>query len=167
MTSCSLLDTFNVDVLEAILTHLPPRHLLAAGAACRDLAAAAETVFRTVHCAPRGWRPPRRPRGEAATVTHYPWRRTWLTHACSSCAAAPGDFQAWRSLGGGASSRVATLCGVCVRREAVVEALARAGARVDLVGASGRHLLSRSDETRLGFGPAPPRKRRVRRWAVR
>ena len=148
----SLIEALHADALECVLTHLPPPALLAAGAACRALATSAEHVFRLQHCQPQGWRPPRRPRGEAAAVAFFPWRAVWLRNACSSCAAQPGEFQAWRSLGGGASARVAGLCGVCVRRRAVVEALRRVGARVDLVSTTGRSLLMREDERRARGG---------------
>ena len=62
-----------LDVLEAVVGHLPFEELLRISLVSGTLAAAAEPAFKTL-CGTRGWRFPRRPRGLDASRSLYPWR---------------------------------------------------------------------------------------------
>lgn len=62
-----------LDVLEAVVGHLPSEELLRVSLVSGTLAAAAEPAFKTL-CGACGWRFPRRPRGLDASRSLYPWR---------------------------------------------------------------------------------------------
>ncbi len=53
---------------------------------CRLLAQASEDAFKST-CVSAGWMVPRRPRGEAAGMKHYPWRSLywWVPRNKPSC----------------------------------------------------------------------------------
>lgn len=62
-----------LDLLEGVVAQLPAEELLRVSLVSGSLARAAEAAFRAV-CISNGWRFPRRPRGQDASQSIYPWR---------------------------------------------------------------------------------------------
>lgn len=67
------LGSLPLDLLEGVVAQLPAEELLRVSLVSGSVARAAEAAFRAV-CASNGWRFPRRPRGQDASQSMYPWR---------------------------------------------------------------------------------------------
>lgn len=160
-----LLD-LNIDMLTEVAHALARDHppsLLALAATSKLLASAAEPALRAA-CLSKGWHPSRRPRGDealaAAAGPQAAWRALFRRRMCGACSARPGEFQAFEKRGGGwrgAGSNTETrlrflLCRECVRLPRVSDKLAESDLRLDLVGLSGKRLLSAREEAELGVG---------------
>lgn len=164
----------HIDMLTECARQLDPASLLSFAAVSSNFSRAAEVVFRE-RCRSRGWQLPRLPRGAdalaAAAGPHASWRALYRRRICGACNGQPGEFQAFEGRGGGgcgfgdgaAVTRLRyLLCARCVRLPEVSRKLALLGLRVDLVGLSGRRLLSEAEE-RSAFGGGGGRGKRGRR----
>ena len=159
----------HIDMLTECARQLDPASLLSFAAVCSAFSRAAEVVFRE-RCLDRRWSLPRRPRGAealaAAAGPHASWRALYRRRICGACSGHPGEFQAFERRGGGggtgggeASKLRYLLCAKCVRRPGVSGRLAALNLRLDLVGLSGRRLLSEAEE-RSAFGGGGRRRGR-------
>lgn len=152
------LSSLHIDMLTECATHLDPASLLSFAAVSPTFAAAAEPVLRA-RCRASGWTPARKPRGAealaAAAGSHASWRALYRRRVCGACSGEPGEFQAFEKIGGGSGDVVTKLrhllCKSCVRSPEVSRRLAALELRLDLVGLSGKRLLSVSEE-RSAFG---------------
>ncbi|CAI5463602.1 unnamed protein product [Closterium sp. Yama58-4] len=80
----------DLDLLSAIFAKLPFKTLLAASQVCRFWSQASEHLFQK-ECERKGWKPPRRPRGQTEVSSFRPWRSLFFRHACRSCGG-KGEF---------------------------------------------------------------------------
>lgn len=149
----------HIDMLSECASHLDPASLLSFAAVARPFAAAADPVLRE-RCRARGWALARKPRGAealaAAASSHASWRALYRRRICGACSGEPGEFQAFEKRGGGSGDAATKLryllCKKCVRSQPeVARRLAALELRLDLVGLSGRRLLSEAEE-RSAFG---------------
>jgi hypothetical protein len=156
----------HVDMLTECAGQLDPASLLAFSAVSSELSRAAEPVLRE-RCRARGWQPARRPRGAealaAAAGSHASWRALYRRRICGACSGRPGEFQAFERRGGGSGDGATKLryllCRKCCRLPEVAERLAALELRLDLVGLSGKRLLSEAEE-RSTFGEGGRGRRR-------
>ncbi|CAI5962418.1 unnamed protein product [Closterium sp. NIES-65] len=80
----------DIDLLSAIFAKLPFKTILAASQVCRFWSHASEHLFHR-ECERKGWKPPRRPRGQTELSSFRPWRSLFFRHACRSCGG-KGEF---------------------------------------------------------------------------
>ncbi|GJP81726.1 hypothetical protein CLOP_g11863 [Closterium sp. NIES-67] len=85
-----LTEAGDLDLLSAIFARLPFKTLLAASQVCCLWSQASEHLFQR-ECERKGWKPPRRPRGQTELSSFRPWRSLFFRHACRCCGA-HGEF---------------------------------------------------------------------------
>ena len=127
----------NDDVVSAIIAVLPASDAMRAARCSKTWCELTERSFEA-RCRAKGWRLPRRPRGEDST-TKYPWRRLYRTNACARCVDGPGEFRVSRDAGR-CDVRVFMVCTRCAGDANVVARLARWGLLIDFQSVTGAFL---------------------------
>ena len=127
----------NDDVVSAIIAVLPASDAMRTARCSKTWCELTERSFEA-RCSAKGWRLPRRPRGEDST-TKYPWRRLYRTNACARCVYGPGEFRVARDAGR-CDVRVFMVCTRCAGDADVVARLARWGLLIDFQSVTGAFL---------------------------